>query len=328
MCNNETNGPAYEPFDFSDLEDDLDNVEVFDVSDLEEDLDKVETKEDFLDQAVEFARKPCIRCGGTGAWRGIRRCFTCNGSGKSNRKIRVDAEGVKNREKARTYRANAKKKKGLKMVETAETYMKANPEVSAWIIAGMKKKNDFAISLLAAIYKYGSLTDGQKAAVEKAIARDAEQAQAAEDNAPTIENFAPVMEFFRNANTRIKFPKVLLEFENDDPIMLKLAGSKSKNAGSLYITDGGPFGANVYYGRVSPEGKVMLSREGDRRSAELVGILTGIAERPQDIAATYGKKTGACCFCRKDLRDPASVFAGYGPTCADNWGLPHGETGE
>lgn len=42
----------------------------------------------------------------------------------------------------------------------------------------------------------------------------------------------------------------------------------------------------------------------------------------------YGKEISRCCFCGLTLTDPASVYVGYGPTCAEKYGLPHGEVSE
>ena len=43
-----------------------------------------------------------------------------------------------------------------------------------------------------------------------------------------------------------------------------------------------------------------------------------------DTAREFGRNTAHCCFCGAGLSDPESVQAGYGPTCAQHWGLPHG----
>ncbi len=43
-------------------------------------------------------------------------------------------------------------------------------------------------------------------------------------------------------------------------------------------------------------------------------------------AAKFGQLYGTCCFCWRELTDERSIEAGYGPTCAENRGLPWGET--
>lgn len=39
----------------------------------------------------------------------------------------------------------------------------------------------------------------------------------------------------------------------------------------------------------------------------------------------YGRNTGNCCFCARELTTGESVAMGYGPICADKYGLPWGE---
>lgn len=49
-----------------------------------------------------------------------------------------------------------------------------------------------------------------------------------------------------------------------------------------------------------------------------------MAVDPEGTAAAYGHLTGACCFCRRALSDERSVSVGYGPVCADHFGLAWG----
>lgn len=42
-------------------------------------------------------------------------------------------------------------------------------------------------------------------------------------------------------------------------------------------------------------------------------------------AAKFGQLYGTCTFCWRELTDERSIAAGYGPTCAENRGLPWGE---
>lgn len=47
-------------------------------------------------------------------------------------------------------------------------------------------------------------------------------------------------------------------------------------------------------------------------------------ENPAAVAAQYGHETGNCSFCSKELTDNRSVSVGYGPICAEKYGLPWG----
>lgn len=44
--------------------------------------------------------------------------------------------------------------------------------------------------------------------------------------------------------------------------------------------------------------------------------------------AQKGKETGQCCFCGQELTNKGSVYHGYGPICAGNYGLPWSEEPE
>lgn len=48
---------------------------------------------------------------------------------------------------------------------------------------------------------------------------------------------------------------------------------------------------------------------------------------PVEGAKLQGKIKSACCFCNRELTTPESVTAGYGPICADKYGLPWGQAG-
>jgi hypothetical protein len=50
--------------------------------------------------------------------------------------------------------------------------------------------------------------------------------------------------------------------------------------------------------------------------------LAGILSAPLNHAVAQGHATGSCCFCSRQLTDARSVAHGYGPICAENYGLP------
>ena len=94
--------------------------------------------------------------------------------------------------------------------------------------------------------------------------------------------------------------------------------------GALSVTDGGPYGENVYYGRVETDGGYQASRSADDG---ITAVLRKFSANPVSVAAAYGRLTGNCCFCRKTLTDQRSTSVGYGPVCAVHYGLPWGSNG-
>ncbi len=69
-------------------------------------------------------------------------------------------------------------------------------------------------------------------------------------------------------------------------------------------------------------GEHLIMRE---KNDALRDKLVRLAANPVEYAAMFGLGTGSCCFCRKELSTPESLSVGYGPVCADHWGLPGGQ---
>ena len=91
------------------------------------------------------------------------------------------------------------------------------------------------------------------------------------------------------------------------------------------MTDGKPFGSAIWYGRIDASGKFDLSAKIDAHTASAItALLVNFAANPAKVASAYGKQTGSCCFCARELTDDRSVRVGYGPICADKFSLPWG----
>lgn len=92
---------------------------------------------------------------------------------------------------------------------------------------------------------------------------------------------------------------------------------KGNYVGAVYIA---PCDRSGWYGRILVDGSLQLNR-----ALPLPGLveieLAKLAANPTEYAATYGHQTGKCCFCNIALNDPRSLSAGYGPVCAENYGL-------
>lgn len=133
-----------------------------------------------------------------------------------------------------------------------------------------------------------------------------------------------LLALFNTAAAHLKFPKIRLRTADNLPIKLHIVGERSKHVGSVQISDGGSFGANRYYGRIDPAtGAWILPASGAPESVKL--LVLEMSKNPAETAAKYGKITGSCCFCSRGLEDERSLNVGYGPICANNYGLPWGE---
>lgn len=92
------------------------------------------------------------------------------------------------------------------------------------------------------------------------------------------------------------------------------AKDHSANPGALYVT-GNPGGA--YYGKIV-SGRFIAVAGAPEGIADKINA---ISENPLAEAKLYGKRTGMCCVCGRELTDPASIAEGIGPICMQNWGM-------
>lgn len=114
-------------------------------------------------------------------------------------------------------------------------------------------------------------------------------------------------------------------------LRLELAGPSSRYAGQLLaLTEqrngrsrrslyGVLSASGSFAGTVGPTGIELEIYN------EVLQALRNFSEAPASYAAAHGRATGNCCFCGRGLTDARSVAVGYGPICADHYGLPWGD---
>jgi hypothetical protein len=253
---------------------------------------------------------PCKKCGGSGKFVGytgrvIGPCFVCQGSG--TQAFRTSPE---QRAKARMQAAGRKERVAQNNVAG---WCEANPEDAAWLKA-KAGSFEFAGSMLQALERFGSLTERQHATVTRLRQQDAErtaqraaQAAAQAAAAPAVDAARLEEAFGKAKDAGLKYPKITM-----GAIVIKPAGTASKNAGALYVTSEGN-----YLGKVMG-GKFLRVRECSDEQAQVVADLVN---DPAGAAKAYGLKTGRCCMCSRELTDPVSIANGIGPICAENFGF-------
>lgn len=132
---------------------------------------------------------------------------------------------------------------------------------------------------------------------------------------------ATIFAMFTTASTKgLKKPAIRLQNDVGQHLHLSLAGAASKNAGFVYVKNASGFDS-AYYGKISPEGKFL---QVSSCPVTVEPLLLAFAADPQGIATKYGKLTGCCSFCGRKLTDKRSTEMGYGPVCADKFGLNWG----
>ncbi len=198
-------------------------------------------------------------------------------------------------------------------------------ELEGLITAGMIATKDlgFAGSLVSKHTNYKQLSEKQIYWVGRMI----ERALSGDEPNPVVEEgLTGMFKLFEATNDKLQWPKIRLQTDSGLPIVLSIAGSRAKAPGTINITDGGKYGENIWYGRISKEG-VWESPAIQAKGFEAIrALIHAFNEDPEVIAATQGKVTGHCCFCSKELTSEESLGVGYGKTCAHNFGVPWGKT--
>lgn len=119
-----------------------------------------------------------------------------------------------------------------------------------------------------------------------------------------------------------KVPSIV--FETDEGrVKFYRQTERSKNPGAISLNDGGPMGADVWYGSINRDGSIRLTKV---CPDWVLGLTSEFAKDPGAYAATYGKGSSRCCFCTTEITTAESLAVGYGPVCAGNYGLPWGST--
>lgn len=254
----------------------------------------------------------CEDCRGTGSFysysgRYVGPCFKCKGAG-----VRRYKQSAEQRAKARDAADARKAKQAAEATERAKAWLEANPVEADWLRDSFNTF-EFARSMVEALYKYGHFTEKQEAAVRNAAAKSAaRKAQWAAERAEREANKAEVQigriaEAFAAAKaSRLKWPKLRL-----DTFVFSLASESGRNAGAIYVKED-----ETYLGKIA-DGRFTRSRDCD--AATEARIVAACAD-PAAAAEAYGKATGQCACCGRELTNEESIARSIGPICAEKWG--------
>lgn len=182
--------------------------------------------------------------------------------------------------------------------------LKSNAPEIKWIIRNAAT-DDFARSLDKRLLETGELTDNMIAAVARIVARNA---SAVAIDAAGVERI--VSSFNRAADSGLKYPKMYLA-----DFTFALA-TKGRSKGAIWVTDGFTRGGR-YLGKVA-DGKFTASDA--CTAAERAKVLEVCAD-PKQAAEAFGKETGRCACCGRELTDPVSIANSIGPICAERYGF-------
>jgi hypothetical protein len=199
-------------------------------------------------------------------------------------------------------------------------------------LAGLPdSKLGFATSLISQFARKRSLSPKQTPYVAELLAIAKGEKKQPERVKMDVGSFAGVIALFKTAGGKLKYPKITLKL-GEQIVILSVAGAQAKAPGTVNLNSEGSWGNRSWYGRVSPDGVFERSNQlSDEFAAVLVPILQELATDTAAAVQRYGKMSGSCMFCNTKLGSPdgtpntptsaRSVAAGFGETCAKNWGL-------
>jgi hypothetical protein len=291
------------------LNPDYDTRSVDDFSDLD-DLDSVAVRPESKAETARKASVPmvqCPRCRGTGQFTfgythtRTEECHQCKGT----KVVRADWQ------QRREAHFKGEKTKSANLAAKAQAWQVANPAEWQWIQEAAPRF-DFAASTADAICSRGSLTEKQLAAVRNCVIKDdaraAERAKQRDANSVDISGANAIADALNKASVAgRKAPKIRTEVAH-----FSLAKPASPNAGCVYVKD--PDG--TYLGKITIAGAFQPSRD---CSVEAKAAVVRVSTNALAEAVEFGRRTGVCSCCGRELTDPASIAAGIGPICAEGF---------
>jgi hypothetical protein len=191
-------------------------------------------------------------------------------------------------------------------------------DVIEWVVARIGRSS-FAKSLAQGMAKYGSLTEGQVAAVRRIMAEDSDRAQTAPKAAaaPYLTVNVAGLGFvslgaalLKAKASGLKRPAITFE-----AVTFKLAKDGGANTGSIYATSGKAYGS-AYFGKISTGGAFQPARD---CTPEIRATIAAICADPLGQIVAHGIKTGNCACCGRELTDEKSVALGIGPICFERY---------
>lgn len=189
-------------------------------------------------------------------------------------------------------------------------------------LAATKPTGEFPRSLLSAFAD--AVTKGWSFSPARAfwlhrLAMEAVSPAPAQQGVPLDTDRLAVM--FGKAAAHLKNPAVVLRDGGVD-VKFYVAGDRSKHPGSVMVVEQVEWPARGrYFGRLAGGAWFPASA-----GAQVEGLVRRFAANPEAVASEHGHLTGKCCFCRRALTDARSTEVGYGPVCAEKFGLRWGKT--
>lgn len=183
-----------------------------------------------------------------------------------------------------------------------------NAEIVTFL-ADASKWSMFAFSLHEQVSRGRTLSPRQEAAALAMM--DKAKARNAADKAKVAVDLSPIAAMFEAAKGNgYKRPTYRAE-----GVVITRAPDTGRNAGALYVKS---FETDAYLGKIVGG---MFTPTADGVAEKAPEAVLVIAEDPKEAAIRFGRKTGNCSCCGRELTNRESVELGIGPICATKWGL-------
>lgn len=171
-----------------------------------------------------------------------------------------------------------------------------------------------------------TLSERQMVWVHKLAVKNAPQdltnraVRAADVSAPKADLFNGIRAMFdRNIAGGTKKLGIRMEFREEGGITnlrVSLASDlKRLHVAEPDVTINGEVFPGRYFGFIDKNGVFTKSAKVERNEG-VIAALTELDADPMAVALEYGRKTGTCCVCGKELTNKVSVAEGIGPICS------------
>jgi hypothetical protein len=271
--------------------------------------------------------EPCSKCRGSGSFIGFtgRRvgpCFECKGTGKFTFKTSANQ-----RAKGRAQTAVRRENRQDEVRQTAEAWSAEHKAEALWLVQASTRQEqlknqgkpvwEFPISLLEALNKWGSLTDGQLAAVRKCMAKDTERA-AQRDSAKVAVDISKIETAFTTAREKADrkgalgiWMRPLVLRSGDIDVTFRPGSVGSEWEGMIFVKAGDRKLGHIKAGKFAPRFECS--------ETEKAAVLDCAAD-PHGAAKAWGKAWSRCTICGQTLTNDESIERGIGPICAEKYG--------
>lgn len=178
-----------------------------------------------------------------------------------------------------------------------------HPDVAAWI--ERSPSFEFAQSLQAAVHKYGRLTERQLAAAQKCAAPRAPATAEAQHQQASGVFAVPKLFAIMQRHSTFHAGELKISRRNQDSLCWLVWNDVC--VGKLEDGQCLLFGKRIFAAGTT--------------QATVAGLIREFDVDPLAAAVKYGRLSGRCCSCGRDLTNPDSIDAGIGPVCAGKLNL-------